>query len=209
MRFFNNLAETHKTLNHLPHWEQEDATYFVTWRLKDSIPQDLLDKIYKERDEWLRLHPTPLTEDEEMEFHKLFSTELDRLMDIGHGECQMRRPDCRAELEKSLRMFDGGRFLMHSWVMMPNHVHLLFTLPIGGKLERVIGAWKGYSAQDINVVLHREGPLWQKDYFDRMIRDWPHMVKVARYIRRNPVKAKLREGEYSLYEAEWVKRLLG
>ena len=61
----------------------------------------------------------------------------------------------------------------------------------------------------LNESLGKKGALWQKDYFDRIIRSWEHMVRVARYVRRNPLKAKLREGEYFLYEAEWVRNMLG
>jgi len=209
MRFFSDLAETVTTRNHLPHWQQEEATYFVTWRLKDSVPQVLMEEWKRDREEWMRLHPKPWTEEQETEYHSLFSTRMDAMLDEGYGECVLRREGCREMLAASLGMFDGERFLMHSWVAMPNHVHALFSMAKGRKLEKVVGGWKGYSAKDMNVLLEREGALWQKDYFDRMVRDWDHMFRVARYIRRNPVKAKLREGELTLYEAEWVKKMLG
>jgi REP element-mobilizing transposase RayT len=181
----------------------------VTWRLSDSIPREMLEKIYSERSEWEMIHPRPWSDDVEAEYHSLFSTEIDRLMDIGYGKCVLRQPPCRETLAKSLRLFDGERFLMHSWIAMPNHVHALFSLAEGRVLEKVVGGWKGFSARDINAVLGSDGALWQKSYFDRMIRDWQHMIRVARYIRRNPVKAKLRDNEFMLYEAEWVKRMLG
>ncbi len=209
MRFFSEIAETTTTRNHLPHWQQEGATYFVTWRLKDSIPQALMEEWNRERAGWMKLNPPPWTDEREAEFHRRFSTRIDRMMDEGHGECFLRNADCRDVLMESLRMFEGERFLMHSWVAMPNHVHALFSLPEGGKLETVVGGWKGNTAKGMNAVLGRKGALWQKDYFDRMVRDWDHMFNVARYIRRNPVKAGIREGHYRLYEADWVKRMLG
>ncbi len=209
MRFFNDLAEIEKTQNHLPHWQQEGSTYFDTWRLKDSIPRDVLERLISERTDWEILHPKPWTDEEEAEYHNTFSKEADRLMDMGFGECVLRHLNCRDALAKSLSLFDGERFLMHSWVAMPNHVHVLFSLVESGSLEKVIGGWKEYSAKDINVVIGNEGSLWQKDYFDRIIRDWEHMFRVAKYIRRNPEKAKLRDGEFTLYEGEWVKQMLG
>ncbi len=209
MRFFDDLAETLKTQNRLPHWQQQGATYFVTWRLKDSIPREMFDKLYAERTEWEMNHPKPWTDEEESEFHTKFSAETDRLMDMGFGKCVLRRMDCRMELAKSLCLFDGERFLMHSWVAMPNHVHALFSLDEGKNLGAVIRGWKGFSAKDINTLLESEGALWQRDYFDRIIRDWQHMIRVARYIRRNPIKAKLSENDFTLYEAEWIKQMLG
>jgi REP element-mobilizing transposase RayT len=202
MRFFNDLAEIEKTQNHLPHWQQEGSTYFVTWRLKDSIPRDVLERLINEKSNWERSHPKPWTDKEEAEYHNTFSKESDRLMDMGFGECVLRHLNCRDALANSLSLFDSERFLMHSWVAMPNHVHVLISLVEGGSLEKVIGGWKGYSSKDINVVMGNEGSLWQKDYFDRIIRDWEHMFRVAKYIRRNPEKAKLRDGEFTLYEAE-------
>ena len=209
MRFFSDLAETVVTRNRLPHWQQEAATYFVTWRLNDSIPKELSDEWRHERNEWVRLHPPPMTEEQEREFHRVFSTRMDHLIDAGYGECVLRTSECREILATSLRMFDGDRFLMHSWIAMPNHVHVLFTLAERQRLEKTVGGWKRYSAKDINSHLRKVGALWQKDYFDRMIRDWDHMFRVAKYIRRNPAKAGLRDGEYTLWEADWVMKMLG
>jgi putative transposase len=92
---------------------------------------------------------------------------------------------------------------------MPNHVHILFSLVEGQPLEKVIQGWKRVFSIGINRVLGQDGTLWQKDYFDTMIRDWEHFSRVARYIRKNPSKAKLRDCEYSLRESDLVKKLLG
>ena len=158
---------------------------------------------------WIESHPKPWNEEIETEFHRVFSLEMDLIMDRGHGSCVLRKPDIRAILEESFRNFDGIRYEMHSWVIMPNHVHILLSMKEGMKLEKVVATWKNYTATRINRVLGLQGQFWQKDYFDRMIRDWEHFSRVARYIRKNPVKAKIRQGEYLLYEDEIVKRVLG
>jgi REP element-mobilizing transposase RayT len=108
----------------------------------------------------------------------------------------------------AIRHFDQSRYLLHAWVIMPNHVHLLLTLCESESLARIVASWKRFSAVKIHQQTRNSGTLWQKDYFDRMIRDWDHFMNVARYIRRNPQKAKLREGEFLLEEAAWIKRLL-
>jgi REP element-mobilizing transposase RayT len=99
-------------------------------------------------------------------------------------------------------------YLLHSHVIMPNHVHVLVS-PLEGKpLSSAIAGWKRFSATRIHNASGDTGCLWQKDYFDRLIRDWEHFLNVARYIRRNPVKAGLAAGSFLLVEAPWVQRLL-
>ena len=69
-------------------------------------------------------------------------------------------------------------------------------------------SWKGVSSRRLNDYLRRTGANWQKDYFDRLIRDTKHFWNCARYIRRNPAKARLKRGEFVLYESDYVKSTL-
>ena len=209
VKFFNDLAETRVSVNRLPHWQQEGATYFVTYRLADSIPKDLMDEWLAEKAKWVADHPQPWDEATEGAFHRLFTARMDALMDKGHGACVLRDWNLRTILSESFASFEGVRYVMHSWVAMPNHVHLLFTLAEDVKLEAMVGGWKKFTARNINGSLGKNGALWQKDYFDRVIRDWGHFAKVARYIRANPKKAGLGDGEFTLWESDEVKRMLG
>ena len=208
MKFFNEFVEITKTRNRLPHWQQDGSTYFVTFRLNDSIPKALMDKWTAERNRWIADHPPPWDEETEMEYHRLFSAEMDRMLDAGHGECVLRNREYADTVRQEFERSDGLRYMLHAYVVMPNHAHLLLSLADGVALDKVVGSWKRKSARKINESLGKRGALWQKDYFDRIIRSWEHMLRVARYVRRNPAKAKLREGEYVLYEAEWVRKML-
>lgn len=87
--------------------------------------------------------------------------------------------------------------------------HLLLSLAAPDTLGRTIASWKCFSARKINQACQRSGSVWQKDYFDRLVRDWEHFINAARYIRRNPAKAKLPTRAFMSYEAAWVGRLLG
>ena len=107
-----------------------------------------------------------------------------------------------------LRRFDGQPYHHHAWVIMPNHVHLLFSLKAGERLERALQGWKGVSSREVRALVPHPGPLWQKDYFDRMIRDAPHFWRCAKYIRRNPAKACLKPGEFLLFENPHVHETL-
>jgi putative transposase len=194
MKFYDHLAETRVTRNRLPHWQQDGATYFITYRLADSIPQELIVKWRKDRDIWIAQNPQPWDRETETEYHRLFSSELDRMMDLGHGSCVLRESEVRGLVSGTLLKFDGERYLLHSFVVMPNHVHILLTMADGHSLDKSVTSWKNFTARNINLRSESSGAVWQKDYFDTMIRDWKHFASVARYIRRNPGKAKLAEG---------------
>jgi len=208
MKFYDELAETRVTRNRLPHWQQDGATYFITYRLADSIPQELISRWRKERDAWIALNPQPWDPDTEAEYHRLFSAELDRMMDLGHGSCVLRNREIQELVADTFRKFEGKRYLLHAWVLMPNHVHILLTMAEGQSLDKAVTSWKNFTARRINVQNESIGAVWQKDYFDTIIRDWDHFAGVARYIRRNPAKAKLGDGEFRLFEDETVHRVL-
>lgn len=117
----------------------------------------------------------------------------------------MRESAIRECLESVFRRFDGERYRLHSWVIMPNHAHLLVSLKENESLEKIMNGWKGVSARKINRLQRTRGVVWMKDYFDRMIRDAAHFWRVARYIRRNPTKAKLTAGPFTLFESDHVR----
>lgn len=165
MRFFNDFVEVRKTGGKLPHWEQPGATYFLTWRLADSIPPELMGKWSAERDAWLLEHPKPWEADLEEEYHRVFSMEIKRLMDKGHGSCVLRQEKMRRIVGESFRSADGRRYDLHAFVIMPNHVHLLLSLAEKESLGKVVGGWKKYTARRINVILGENGKLWQKVIF--------------------------------------------
>jgi len=192
--------EKHQTYN-LPHWQQEERLYFVTWRLADSLPADKLNQWKEERDAWIASHPEPWNEETENEYHERFSNTIDTWLDAGSGECILKDPKIAAIVADALRHFDGQRYQLEAFVVMPNHVHVLFQLSADYKLEDVIQSWKSFTAKEINKTRGASGEVWQRDYWDRIIRNPEHLENTGRYIARNPEKAGLREGEYALYQS--------
>ena len=93
-------------------------------------------------------------------------------------------------MEDSLRHFHGVRYQLLAWVVMPNHVHVLFT-PLGAPMWRIVDAWKGYTAKAANALLKRKGRFWQAGYWDTWMRDAGHELRTVRYVEDNPVKAGL------------------
>ena len=137
-----------------------------------------------------------------MEYHRRFSNRIEQWLDAGHGSCLLRETPFRAVVEQALAYFAGQRYDLLAWVIMPNHVHVCCVLHPQWLLENVMFAWKRHSAGAINKMLGKKGLFWMHDYFDRLIRDGTHLRNVIRYIRHNPVKARLREGEYALWESD-------
>jgi REP element-mobilizing transposase RayT len=116
--------------------------------------------------------------------------QIEAYVDAGHGSCVLRDPRCAAIVEESLWHFDGERYQLLAWVVMPNHVHVLIELR-QTPLSQIIECWKSYTSRACGRVLGRRGQLWQEDYFDRFIRNDAHHNRAVEYIEWNPVIAGL------------------
>lgn len=93
-------------------------------------------------------------------------------------------------LENSLRFRHPAQYELRAWVIMPNHVHVLFLVK-DVPMSQLIGAWKGFTAKEANRILQRKGAFWQEEYWDTYMRDAEHEARAKRYIENNPLKAKL------------------
>ena len=200
---FSELKIPEKRRRDLPHWEIEGATYFLTFRLADSIPTGVIGQINHSVAAWLKLHNLSdrrevqwLSEREQMEFRKLISVQEEAWLDRGSGSCVLREKACREHLVAAFEFFDGERYALDAYVIMPNHVHLLVQPIDGWSLSSIAGSWKQYSARRINVHLGQSGSFWQKETFDHIVRTAAKLEECRRYIAANPQKARLKAGEY-------------
>lgn len=167
---------------YLPHWQVDEAVYFVTFRLRDSLPREVAFQLREERELLLR-KARPV---ERAQLDRAFALRLDRHLDAGGGACLLR---AHGELVAgALKHFDRARYELHAWCVMPNHVHVLLYLANGRALPSIIHSWKSYTAHVIG-----RGPIWQKEYFDRVIRSPQEYADTKAYILRNPEKAGLRD----------------
>ncbi len=191
---------------HLPHWRQAGASYFVTFRLADSLPAAKLAELSNAREQWLRMHPYP--SDDEFEAHAREQMEkTEKWLDQGHGACVLRQSAAADAVETCLRHFEGERYILFSAVVMPNHVHACLKPLHEWGLGDVLKGWKSVSSRTINRTLGRDGQLWQEESFDRIVRDCGHLRRVIRYIESNPEKAGVsaRCWTISLWD-EWLGR---
>ncbi len=134
LHFFNPYADIRFTANRLPHWQQEGAVYFVTFRLADAVPHQLRTQWQSEREAWLRVHPQPWDGEVEREYHERFSGAIERWLDAGHGSCILRRRDCAEIVAETLRYFDGERLAIISSVICGDAESCACTLRAKRKL---------------------------------------------------------------------------
>ncbi|MCX6924049.1 MAG: transposase [Verrucomicrobia bacterium] len=131
---------------YLPHRDEPGLVQFVTFRLADAFPAEL-------RSEWGVLL--------EIEDDRKRRIELEAYLDRGRGECHLRRSEVASLVEESLLYRHGVDYDLRAWVVMPNHVHLLFAVQ-DKPMSRLVDAWKGYTAKQANKIHGRKGMFWQE-----------------------------------------------
>ena len=156
--------------HYLPHFDSQDVIQFVTFRLADSLPAEAI----------LRLKAADRPE-----------TLRHEMLDHGWGACWLKSDFIARLVEDALLAFDGTRYRLQAWTIMPNHILVLFTVLPVGSLGNIVGSWKRFTARQANQHLKRSGPFWQTEYWDRFIRSETHFAAAENYIDQNPVKAGL------------------
>ncbi|HSH99945.1 MAG TPA: transposase [Reyranella sp.] len=156
--------------NYLPHFDSQDVVQFVTFRLADILPEAALARLRDaDRSESLR--------------HEM--------LDRGWGACWLRSEPIARLVEDAFLHFDGRSYRLHAWTVMPNHVHVLFTVLPEHPMGMIVSSWKRFTARKANEQLGRSGAFWQTEYWDRFIRNDIHFNATEDYIDNNPVKAGL------------------
>ena len=160
---------------YLPHCDVPGLLQFITFRLADSLPADALEGLRQDSDNQ--------------------HSRIESLLDAGYGDCWLQHPEIADMVENALLHFDGQRYLLLAWCVMPNHLHVLIQTRENWPLSTIMHSWKSFTANAINRHLGRNSAIWMADYFDRFIRDDLHLAAVIEYIHGNPVKAGLTDDE--------------
>ena len=180
---------------YLPHFDQPNLFQSITFRLADALPTHVVAAMVNDPD---------IRTDEQRH------ARVEAYLDAGHGVCHLKDARIGKLVEDALHFFDGQRYALLAWVVMPNHVHTLIETREGFPLRRIVHSWKSYTAKAANRLLCRSGPFWYSEYFDRYIRDERHYLTAIAYIHNNPVKAGLVADamDWQLSSArQWVHRL--
>lgn len=197
-------------VRHLPHWRQAGATYFVTFRLADSIPQSQLESLKRWREVWELEHPEPRSNEDWHAFAREITSRTEAYMDEGYGACVLRDSGIAVQMIDAMFHFQHERWLLGSFVVMPNHVHLV-TKPLGDhQLEDTLGSVKKFVSRRIPDRAHLVRRVWAQESYDRIIRDEEHLYRAIQYIGRNPAKARLSPSEYRRWILpEWEQQGYG
>jgi type I restriction enzyme R subunit/putative DNA methylase len=170
----------------MPHFDSHHVVQHVTFHLADSLPASVLAHLEEE----LRTVP-PARQDAERRIR------IETWIDAGHGCCLLREPAAARLVQDALLCFDSVRYRLLGWVVMPNHVHILFQSMEGWTMARIVASWKSFTGRRLSSLLpaspgsnavHR---VWHREYWGRFIRDERHLQAAREYIHNNPVKAGL------------------
>jgi len=167
---------------YLPHRDEAFLTQSITFRLADSFPAEMLDQW---RD-WIAPETGEILSSDARN-----RARIEAWLDAGHGKCWLRDPRIAELVENALLHFDGDRYRLLAWCVMPNHVHVVAHFDKGHSLAAVVHSWKSFTASEANRILQRSGAFWFREYWDRFIRDERHLQNTLSYVEANPVKAHL------------------
>ncbi|TWU37625.1 hypothetical protein Q31b_44130 [Novipirellula aureliae] len=193
---------------HLPHWGQSGTLCFITWRLNDSLPKAVLDRLDAELSEVHRSfdigskYPTVASlpiEKRTQCYWDEFAVR-DRFLDRGLGNCLLRKPEHAEAVLESLLRFDVDRYFLTDAVVMPNHAHFIAAFPATELMLFQCENWKRFTGRRINKSEGQTGEFWQVDQFDHLIRTDDYFEYFRRYIAENPIKANLQKGEFLHYQ---------
>ena len=175
---------------YLPHYDEQGLIQLLTFRLADSLP----------RAKQLELRDTRITSLQRR-------NRLDAYLDAGWGQCLLRDARVAKIAQNTLLHFDRQRYNLLAWVVMPNHIHALAEFNRGHAVAKVMHSWKSFIAHETNRLLSRTGPLFQREYHDRFVRNEDHLARAIEYIHYNPVKARLVQAaeEWEFSSAAYVR----
>ena len=203
-----------KTHRRLPHWRQDGCTYFVTFRTSDSLPKEVMDHWLKRRAEWLELRGVKVVDgkpvdldglsfEHRREYDRVFTRTLQTDLDRGHGACLLKKTENAEIVRTALEFFDGERYAMGNFVIMPNHVHVLVVPAAGHELSEILKSWKMFTAKAVNKAEGRSGTFWQAESWDHLVRSRKQLERFQGYIGENPGIAGLKDREAVVKAVEW------
>ena len=194
-----NMKFQYKSRN-LPHMFDVEKPVFITYRLNFTIPKAVAEEYERRIKEWTEEIAKLPEEDKKLKLNDKNARSFawfDELIAKSDEVPQLlHKEGFREIIEESFKHFDGIRYKLLCYCIMSNHVHVLISplLQDDGKIfsiPHIVYTWKKYTAAAINKLMESKGNLWQKEIYDRLVRDEKELGRVVEYILNNPVKAGL------------------
>jgi REP element-mobilizing transposase RayT len=176
----------------LPHWRVAGRPYFVTFRLKNTLPEHIVEDLKQQRSTLKEKHAAP---EDILSFERTSFIKIENILDnLDNDICYLKLP---AAADIVIESFDFIQ-IKYKWyfpyiVVMPNHVHCLAAHQDNAacSLEQALGYIKSFSAKNINLLINNKGNIWETENFDHWCRTPESEERIKEYIRNNPVKAGL------------------
>ena len=186
----------------LPHFHPDGFSIFVTFRLADSLPVEILAQLKTQREEELKAIKTNSIDERYNAEKRHFGRYDDWLDRCEHGSHWLQESRIARIIADKMHELDQKSYRLLTYCIMPNHVHLLFeplhmNLPDHqGKSAKypvtdMLRLIKGGTARECNLILKRDGRFWSHESYDHYVRNEGEMARIIRYIINNPVKAGL------------------
>jgi putative transposase len=214
------MSEEKFTRRILPHWYMPKATHFVTFRLAGTLPRTILDDLQAQKARLLQQKTPEQTEANHRELvHKRLFAIYDDYLDHRRDVHWLDDPRVAALVRRSLYFWNGSKYGLLAYCILPNHVHMLVrpfdvepaSDPILDSLEpgevadassplsEIMHSLKSYTAHEANKLLHRTGSFWQHESYDHWVRDDDELERIVAYINANAVKARLTGRPFEFY----------
>lgn len=176
----------------LPHIQIAGSTYFVTFRLINSLPKEALEKLAVESERIKKLPPDKIDLEQRRWFGH-FDDYLDRVL---CGDVYLMNEQVAELVSEALHYRDGKIYTLEAFCLMPNHGHVVCTPLVKENdtfysLGEIFQSLKRHTARQSNLVLGRSGAFWQDESYDHIVRDETELERIIKYVIYNPVKAGL------------------
>ena len=202
------IENTSFTRRHLPHWRVLDRPYFITFRLKNTIPEDIVIELNSER---IRLEQAKANQEEIDKFEQYKFTKIEFILDnLNNDLCYLNNPKIAALVVNSFNFIEKNfKWIFPCFTVMPNHVHCLAVKQPDTEVsvEVALGSLKQHVSHEANKILGTKGRMWCDENYDHWCRTPESVEKIIKYIKNNPVKAGIiddwRDWKWTVCHPSW------
>jgi len=179
----------------LPHYQPTGATFFITFRLAGSLPDEVIVRLKEEHQLseqlLLKIKDEKLRKKKIADRHKQYFNNFDKMLDKAvNGKDWLKDERVAKTIAEAIHFCDKKVYDLLVYCIMPNHVHIVFTIERSStSLYKILQSLKAYTARDANKLLNRKGAFWQHESYDHVVRDRKELERIVNYVLNNPVKA--------------------